>query len=81
MQVMLREVENHLRRLKFVKDEGRKTAVSTIKEIGKPKEDPAERVDQFLEYIAITPENMDPSGLVWKLEHILDVRDVRSKTR
>lgn len=75
--VMLREIEGSLRRLKYTKDEGRKTAISTIKELGKPKEDPTVRVDQFLEYIAIPPMSMDPSGIVWKLEHILDVRDTR----
>ena len=79
MYIMLREVESRLRRLKFIRDEGRKMAISTIKEIGKPQEDPAERVDQFLEYIAIAPQSMDPAGIVWKLEHVLDVRDVRFK--
>lgn len=79
MTVMLREIEKHLHRLKFIRDEGRKLAMETIKEIGKPQVDPAERVDQFLEYIAITPQSMDPSGIVWKLDHILDVRDVRFK--
>jgi len=79
MYIMLREVETRLRRLKFMRDEGRKMAISTIKEIGKPQVDPAERVDQFLEYIAIAPESMDPSGVVWKLEHLLDVRDIRFK--
>lgn len=77
MTIMLREIEKHLRRLKFIRDEGRKLSVETIKEIGKPQEDPAERVDQFLEYIAITPQSMDPSGIVWKLDHLLDVREVR----
>ena len=77
MTVMLREIEKHLRRLKFIRDEGRKLAMETIKEIGKPQEDPAERVDQFLEYITITPQTMDPSGIVWKLDQILDVREVR----
>jgi hypothetical protein len=79
MMVMLREVETHLRRLKLIRDDGRKRAMETIKEIGKPVGDPAERIDQFLEYIAITPQSMDPSGIVWKLEHVLDVRDVRFK--
>jgi hypothetical protein len=79
MMMMLREVETHLRRLKLMRDDGRKLAMDTIKEIGKPVGDPAERIDQFLEYIAITPQNMDPSGIVWKLEHVLDVRDVRFK--
>jgi hypothetical protein len=79
MTVMLREIEKHLRRLKFIRDEGRNLAMETIKEIGKPQVDPAERVDQFLEYITITPQSMDPSGIVWKLDQILDVRDVRFK--
>jgi len=79
MYIMLREVESHLARLKFIRDEGRKMSISTIKEIGKPQEDPTERVDRFLEYISITPQNMDPAGVVWKLEHMLDVRDTRFK--
>jgi hypothetical protein len=77
--VMLREVQNSLLRLKLIRDEGRRMALSTIKEIGKPKGDPTEQVDRFLEYVTFPPESMDPSGVVWKLEHILDVRDVRFK--
>ncbi len=77
--VMLREVEGSLYKLKYIKDEGRKIAIETIKEIGKPEKDPEVRVDRFLEYFTITPQNLDPSGVVWKLEHILDVRDVRFK--
>ena len=79
MMVMIREVETHLRRLKLIKDDGRKVAIDTIKQIGKPTGDPTERIDQFLEYIAISPQSMDPSGIVWKLEHILDIRDARFK--
>jgi hypothetical protein len=79
MYVMLREVEVSLYKLKFIKEEGRKIAVETIKEIGKPQADPTDRVDRFLEYFTIAPQNLDPSGIVWKLEHILDVRDTRFK--
>lgn len=79
MYIMVREIEGSLLRLKFIRDEGRKIAIETIKEIGKPKTDPAERVDQFLEYVTIPPESMDPAGVVWKLEHILDVRETRFK--
>jgi hypothetical protein len=79
MMVMLREVETHLRRLKLIRNDGRKKALDTIKAIGKPVGDPTERIDQFLEYIAIAPQSMDPSGIVWKLEHVLDVRDTRFK--
>jgi hypothetical protein len=79
MYVMLREVEVSLYKLKFIKEEGRKIAVETIKEIGKPQMDPTDRVDRFLEYFTIGPQSLDPAGVVWKLEHILDVRDTRFK--
>lgn len=79
LYVMLREVEGSLYKLRFIKDEGRKTAIETMKEIGKPQTDPTARIDRFLEYFTISPQNLDPAGVVWKLEHIIDVRDVRLK--
>ena len=77
--VMIREVEGSLYKLKYIKEEGRKITIETIKEIGKPQTDPTARVDRFLEYFTISPQSLDPAGIVWKLEHILDVRDVRFK--
>ncbi len=79
LYVMLREVEGSLFKLKYIKEEGRKIAIETIKEIGKPQTDPTLRVDRFLEYFTIGPQSLDPAGIVWKLEHILDVREVRFK--
>jgi hypothetical protein len=79
MYVMIREVENSLHKLKFIKEEGRKNAIDAIKEIGKPTTDPSARVDRYLEYFTISPQSMDPAGIVYKLDHILDVRDARLK--
>jgi hypothetical protein len=79
MYIMIREVEGSLYKLKLMRDEGRKTAIETIKEIGKPTTDPSTRVDRYLEYFTIAPQSMDPAGIVYKLDHILDVRDVRMK--
>ena len=79
MYVMIREVENSLHKLKYIKEEGRKNAIDAIKEIGKPATDPSARVDRYLEYFTIGPQSMDPAGIVYKLDHILDVRDSRLK--
>ena len=79
MYVMIREVEGSLYKLKYIKEEGRKITIETIKEIGKPQTDPTARVDRYLEYFTIQPQSMDPSGIVYKLDHILDVRDTRLK--
>ncbi len=79
MYIMVREVENSLHKLRFIKDEGRKITIEAIKEIGKPTTDPSPRVDRYLEYFTIGPQAMDPAGIVYKLDHILDVRDERLK--
>ena len=77
--IMIREVESSLYKLKYMKEEGRKIAIETIREIGKPQTDPTSRVDRFVEYFTIAPQSLDPAGIVWKLEHILDIRDARFK--
>ncbi|MCW3983049.1 MAG: DUF1512 domain-containing protein [Candidatus Bathyarchaeota archaeon] len=79
MYVMVREVENSLHKLRVIKDEGRKITIEAIKEIGKPTTDPSPRVDRYLEYFTIGPQSMDPAGIVYKLDHILDTRDERLK--
>ncbi|MEM4244217.1 MAG: DUF1512 domain-containing protein, partial [Candidatus Bathyarchaeia archaeon] len=79
MYVMIREVEGSLYKLKYIKEEGRRITIETIKELGKPQTDPAARVDRYLDYFTIQPQSMDPAGIVYKLDHILDVRDARLK--
>src|SRR4030043_1021020 len=79
MYIMVREVENSLHKLRNKKNEGKKTAKEAIKEIGKPTADPSARVDRYLDYFTIGPQGMDPQGIVYKLDHILDTRDERLK--
>jgi len=75
----LREIEGALNRIKFIRDEARRISIETVKSVGKSKEDPTQKIDQFLEYFFIEPTGMDPSGIVWKFDHLLDVRDLRFK--
>jgi len=79
LHIWLKEIEGSLYKLKYIRDEGRKIAIEAVKEAGKPQTDPTPRVDRFLEYFTISPQSLDPFGVVWKLEHILDVRDTRFK--
>jgi len=68
---MLRQIEVTLRKIKVVKDEARNTAVKTITEIGKPNVDISQRVDRFIDFFNIGLENMDPAGIVDKMDHML----------
>jgi hypothetical protein len=79
MMIMVREVEGSLFKLKLMRDEARKTAINNIKEIGKLEGDPTAQIDRFLEYFAISPVELDPAGVIQRLEHLLDVRDIRFK--
>ncbi|MFH0749190.1 MAG: DUF1512 domain-containing protein [Candidatus Bathyarchaeota archaeon] len=77
--LMLREIENAVIRLKVFKDEFRQIAIKTLKEASGDKIDPTPRIDQFLEYFIIMPQNLDPAGIVPKLDHLIDVSDQRLK--
>lgn len=77
--LILKEIEGSLSKLKLMRDKGRQIAISAIKEIGKPSEDPTIRVDRLLEHVAIWPVSLDPTGIIRRLEHIIDVRDFRLK--
>ncbi|MEM3506920.1 MAG: DUF1512 domain-containing protein [Candidatus Bathyarchaeia archaeon] len=79
VRVMLWEISSALKKLEFMKNEGKELSIKTIKEVGKPKEDPTPYINVLLEQFLITPVNMDPSGIIWKLDHLLDVRDTKFK--
>ena len=79
MWTMLREINSAVGKLKKFKDDSRNVAISVIKETIGTKTDPTPRVDQYLEYFTTFPSNLDPAGIVSKLEHIIDVRDTRFK--
>lgn len=76
---LLRDVGNAVRKLKIFKDDSRRLAIDTITELGKTSGDPSPRVDHLLEYFMLMPRSMDPTGIVPKIEHLVDVRDHRFK--
>jgi len=79
VKIMLKEIESSLFRLKLIRDRGREIAISTVKKMSKDNNDPTERVDRILEHVYIPPVSLDPSGIMRRLEHLIDVRDFRLK--
>ena len=72
---MLRQVEGTLRRVKAIRDEGRRVSIQTIKERGNPQSDPTPDVERFIEHFFIQPVSLDPAGIVGKFEQLLNVRE------
>ncbi len=70
----LSEISRGLNKLKVMKDKARKDTIDYLVNVGKATNDPSPRVDQFLDYVAIMPVDMDPAGIVGKIDHIVTTR-------
>jgi len=79
LRMMLWEIDGTVKKLEFMRTEAKTLSLKTIKDVGKPKEDPTPTLNSLLEQFILTPVEMDPAGIVWKLDHILDVRDAKFK--
>jgi hypothetical protein len=73
----LREIGSGLNKLKVMKDKARKEAIDYMVNVGKAPGDPTQRVDQFLDYVTIMPVDMDPAGLVGKIDHVVTTNNDR----
>jgi hypothetical protein len=78
--MILSDVSKSLTKLKTMKDGARKEAIDYVKTSIKSSTDPCERIDRFLEYFTIMPVDLDPSGIVGKLDHIIRTRDERIRS-
>jgi hypothetical protein len=78
-KVILGEISKSLVKLKTMRENARKEAIDYVKTSIKSSTpgDPAAGVDRFLEYFTIMPVDLDPSGIVRKLDLIMRTRDER----
>lgn len=77
-QLAMLQIGRSLAKLQFMRDKGRGATIKAVKEQGKAT-DPTPSVDRFLEHFMISPIDMDPAGVVWKFDHVVDVRDAKFK--
>jgi hypothetical protein len=78
-KVILGEISKSLVKLKTMRENARKEAIDYVQTAIKSSTtgDPTAGVDRFLEYFTIMPVDLDPSGIVRKLDHIMRTRDER----
>ncbi|MBY8988545.1 MAG: DUF1512 family protein [Candidatus Lokiarchaeota archaeon] len=77
-----REIESGLEKLKKWNDECKQILVSNFKKYAEKNETEKDlklKIENFLTFIAIYPVDLDPYGIIDKLDHIIDVRDNRFK--
>jgi hypothetical protein len=73
----LNDVKKNLEKLQVLKDNSRREAIGYVNTVMKPSKDAQGRVDQFLEYFTIMPVDLDPNGIVGKIEHVTRLQDDR----
>lgn len=73
----LNDIGRGLRKLNVMRDKARKDAIDYLTNVGKSSADPTQRVDQFLDYVTIMPVDMDPQGIVGKVDHIVSTNNDR----
>ena len=76
----LNDVSKSLAKLKTMKEIARREAIDYIKTSVKPSIDPSEKIDKFLEYFTIMPVDLDPNGIIGKLDHIMRIKDERIRS-
>jgi hypothetical protein len=79
LYTMIWNMSGAVKKLEIMKIEARELTIKTLKDIGKPKNDITPRLNALLEQFLISPVNMDPAGIVWKFDHLLDVREEKFK--
>jgi hypothetical protein len=78
--MILNDVSKSLNKLKTMKDRARKEAIDYIKTSIKSSHDPSNKIDKFLEYFTIMPVDLDPNGIISKINHLMRTKDERIRT-
>jgi hypothetical protein len=78
--MILSDISKSLNKLRTMKDRARKEAIDYVRTSIKPSHDPSSKIDKFLEYFTIMPVDLDPNGIMNKLNHLMRTRDERIRT-
>ncbi|MFX0106827.1 MAG: DUF1512 family protein [Candidatus Hodarchaeota archaeon] len=70
----LKQIEAGLIELKRMALESRQTSIDTFRKFGLGEEEVAKEIDRWLDYFTIMPVDLDPAGILKRLDHLLDER-------
>jgi hypothetical protein len=77
--MVLSDVKKNLEKLTILKDKSKKEAVDYLTITCKSPKEGQQRIDQLMEYFTIMPVDLDPSGIVPKIEHVVRLQDDRMR--
>ncbi|MFX0054061.1 MAG: DUF1512 family protein [Candidatus Hermodarchaeota archaeon] len=70
----LKQIEASLAELEQMKKESTQKATDTFKKYGRPEEEVEKELARWLDYFTIMPVDLDPAGILKRLDHLLDER-------
>ena len=73
--VTSREIKKGLKKLESFREESRTELIDYLKKNIKSEVDPVKKIDQFIDYFTIMPVDMDPNGIVDKVQHTVRARE------
>ncbi|HEY5735114.1 MAG TPA: DUF1512 domain-containing protein [Nitrosopumilus sp.] len=73
--VTSREIKKGISKLDSFREESRTELINYVKNNLKVKDDPFKKIDKFLDYFTIMPVDMDPNGIVDKVQHTVRSRE------
>lgn len=75
LYVTSNDIKKSIGKLNEYKDESKKELINFVKNNFKLKDDPTKRIEMFLDYFSIMPVDMDPNGIVPKVQHFIRSKD------
>ena len=69
------EIKKGIKKLDEFRVESRNELITYINKHLNPKNNPEKKIDQFLDYFTIMPVDMDPNGIVEKVQHTVRSRE------
>ncbi len=70
----LKQIEGGLLELKRMSGESKAATIEAFKKYGLPEDDVQKAIDRWLDYFTIMPVDLDPAGVLQRLEHLLNER-------
>lgn len=77
LSYVLRDLERKLNRLKIIDDDVKDRTLRTLQQYADTNTDVKNELERLLDSFIISPESMDPYGIVYKLEHIVNTWEDR----
>lgn len=75
--IWTRQAEAGVRQIEALATQGKQIAMRAFKDLKVKEQDIKSTLEDFLEFFIIEPVNIDPAGVLGRLEHLLDVRSDR----